>query len=187
MSGEICQDGVICPRCSALLVGVSACPDAGAHVTREVRGDHSASQLQLYGGQQPPYRSWYETDAKGRAILTFRKGDGAERGFAVLWKWRDPVTGVIYPWMIDQEVLDRDDLLAITGMKVHAFNAIAAHLPGRIPGRYTVACRTQEFIKEFLFGDLAQKQRWQRVTRSQKRRMHRPTCPPKCRKAHRQD
>src|SRR5262245_30483734 len=90
-----------------------------------------------------------------------------------------------YPWMIDIAVLERDDLLYVTGMGIHAFNAISAHLPGRIPGRYTVACRTQEFVKEFISGDLAEKQRWQRVTRSQKRRMHHPSCPPNCRKAHR--
>jgi len=149
------------------------------------RDDRSTSQPQLYGGQQPPYRSWYERDEKGRAILTFRKGDGAERGFPVLWNWRDPVTSVSYPWMIDLALLERDDLLFITGMAIHAFNAISAHLPGRIPGRYTVACRTQEFVKEFIFGDLAEKQRWRRVTRSQKRRMHHPSCPPNCRKAHR--
>jgi len=186
MSGEILnQDGVVCPRCSALLVGVIGCPEPGAHLHDEPHDDRSTSQPQLYGGQQPPYRSWYERDEKGRAILTFRKGDGAERGFPVLWNWRDPVSSVTYPWMIDLAVLERDDLLYITGMGIHAFNAISAHLPGRIPGRYTVACRTQEFVKEFIFGDLAEKQRWSRVTRSQKRRMHHPSCPPNCRKAHR--
>jgi len=186
MSGEILnQDDVVCPRCSALLVGVSGCPDTGAHASNGPRDDRSTSQPQLYGGQQPPYRSWYERDEKGRAILTFRKGDGAEKGFPVLWNWRDAVTSVTYPWMIDLAVLERDDLLYITGMGIHAFNAISAHLPGRIPGRYTVACRTQEFVKEFIFGDLAEKQRWARVTRSQKRRRHHPSCPPNCRKAHR--
>jgi hypothetical protein len=58
-------------------------------------------------------------------------------------------------------------------MGSYAFNAISAHLPGRIPGRYTVACEAQEFVKVFFFGDLA------------KRRSHHPSCPPNCRKAHR--
>jgi hypothetical protein len=40
---------------------------------------------------------------------------------------RDSVT---YPWTIDLAVLERDYLLNITGMGLHALNAISSHLPG---------------------------------------------------------
>jgi hypothetical protein len=89
--------------------------------------------------------------------------------------------------MIDLAVLEFVDLLCITGMGIHAFKAISAHLPGRIPGRYTVACETTQFVKEFIFGYLAETRRWSRVTRSQKAKRHRPDCPVGCRKWHRRD
>lgn len=86
--------------------------------------------------------------------------------------------------MIDLAVLEADDLLCITGMGKRAFEAISAHLPGRILGRYTVACETMKFMKEFFFDHLSTLGTWSRVTRNQKSQRHRPECPPPCKKSH---
>lgn len=177
------QGGIVCPCCKALLVNIKGCPDPGAHRI-STEGKSSNPAIRLHGGQQPPYRSWYERDARGRAIITFKGRDGTVRQYPVLWGWRDPDTGISFPYMIDQAVLEVDDLLCITGMGKRAFEAISAHLPGRIPGRYTVACETTKFMKEFFFDHLSTLGTWSRVTRSQKSKRHRPECPPRCKKSH---
>lgn len=185
MNDEILnQDGIVCPACEAQLVGVNVCPDPGAH-NKAAEQQSSSPAPRLYGGQQPPFRSCYETDERGRAIMTFKGRDGTVRRYPVLWGWRDPVTNVWYPWMIDLAVLEFIDLLVITGMGIYAFKAISAHLPGRVPGRYTVACETTQFIKEFFFGHFARIRCWSRITRRQKAKRHRPDCPRGCRKSHR--
>jgi hypothetical protein len=179
------QDGIVCPACNAQLVGVTPCPDPEAHEHREP-GETSTPSFPLCGGQQPPYRSWYETDARGRAMITFRAHDGTEREYPVLWGYVDPDTGIKYPYMIDQGTLDLGDLLHISGKGKRALEAISAHLPGRT-GSYTVQCETTQFITEWLFWDLTNtaSKGWRRPARREKKLRHRPECPPHCRKSHR--
>lgn len=177
------QGGTVCPACKALLVSINVCPDPGVH-SNTVERQSSPPAIRLHGGQQPPNRSFYERDARGRAIMTFKGRDGTVRQYPVLWGWHDPVTGISIPYMIDLAVLEADDLLCITGMGKRAFEAISAHLPGRIPGRYTVACETTQFMREFFFGHLVALGNWSRVSRSQKAKRHRPGCPPRCRRSH---
>lgn len=167
-----------CPRCGAQFVGIEPCPDPGIH-----RRSNQAA-IPLYGGQQAPYRTWYETDEKGRALLTFRRRDGAECAYPVIWAWRDPATGRRYPYMIDVPILRREDLLFVLGMGDSALNAIAAQLPGRTAS-YLVECETTEFVKEWLFSFLADQPTWTRVPRNQKRQRLHPTCAAGCRKGHR--
>jgi hypothetical protein len=176
------QPPITCPRCDAVLVGVGTSPDAAGRVRPD--DARRLNDHQLYGAQQPPYRSSYAVDAEGRALLSFRRHDGTVRTYPVLWRWRDPISGVVYPWMIDLAILEKTDLEYITGLGRHAFNAVSANLPGRIPGRYTVACRADDFVRDYIFGDLVRR-KWTRMARSAKRRQHHPTCPPNCRKAHR--
>lgn len=168
-----------CPRCGAQFIGIEPCPDPDIH-----RRSNQVA-IPLYGGQQPPYRTWYETDEKGRALLTFRRRDGAECAYPVIWAWRDPATGRRYPYMIDVPILRREDLLFVLGMGDSALNAIAAQLPGRTAS-YLVECETTQLVKEWLFGFLADQPTWTRLPRNQKRRHLHPRCPPDCRKAHRQ-
>lgn len=177
------QDVITCPVCHALIVGASACPDPRAHEHHEKHVPPPAQPI-LYGGQQPPYRSWYRMDDRGRAMITFRAHDGTEKEYPVLWGWIDPVTGKRYEYMIDLSVLGGEDLLIITGMSKRAFEAISARLPGRT-GSYAVQCETTEFVKEWLFRQDSLNNRWKRPTRREKRLRHRPECSPRCRKAHR--
>jgi hypothetical protein len=86
------QDVITCPVCHALIVGASACPDPRVHEHREKHVPPPAQPI-LYGGQQPPYRSWHRMDDRGRAMITFRAHDGTEKEYPVLWGWIDPVTG----------------------------------------------------------------------------------------------
>jgi hypothetical protein len=167
-----------CPRCGAQFVGVEPCPDPTIH-----RRPHHVP-IPLYGGQQPPYRTWYDTDEKGRALLTFRRRDGAERAYPVIWAWRDPATGRRYPYMIDLPVLRRDDLLFILGLSDSSLNAIAAQLPGRTAS-YLVECETTTLVKEWHFGFLAEKPTWTRMPRSQKHQRLHATCIAGCRRRHR--
>jgi hypothetical protein len=179
------QDGIVCPICETQLVGVTSCPDPEAHECREPR-EASRPASPLFGGQQPPYRSWYETDASGHAMITFRAHDGTEKAYPVLWGYVDPVSGIEYPYMIDQGMLDLEALLHITGMGKRAFEAISADLPGRT-GSYAVCCETTQFIKEWLFWDLtnAATKGWRRPARREKKLRHRPECSPRCRRSHR--
>jgi hypothetical protein len=171
-----------CPRCDALLVGIDTCPNPTVHVGSGTQQRNA--RCGLYGAQLPPYRSAYVLDGDGHAMVPFRRYDGAVKSFPVLWRWRDPQSGITFPWMIVYPILERPDLEYVLGVSKSVFNSISANFPGRIPGRYTVTVRTTEFLTTFVFGDLVRKQ-WNRRTRSQKRRSHGPSCPPKCRKAHR--
>lgn len=171
-----------CPRCDALLVGIDTCPNPAAHCASGERRNHAL--VRLYGAQLPPYPAAYPVDADGCALLPFRRADGAVKSFPVLWRWRDVESGATLPWMITYPVLERADLEFVTGLAKHAFNAASANFPGRIPGRYTVACRTRDFLVDYVFGDLVL-QRWTRLARSAKRRRHHASCPRHCRKLHR--
>jgi hypothetical protein len=170
-----------CPRCDALLVGIDSCQNPAAHAADARAATHA--RFGMYGAQLPPHRSAYPLDPDGHVLVPFRRHDGAVKYFPVLWRWVDPESGITFPWIIIFPILERPDLEYILGVSKSVFNSISANLPGRIPGRYTVAVRTAEFLKAYVFGDLVRKQ-WNRRTRSQTRRAHGPTCVPNCRKAH---
>lgn len=171
-----------CPRCDALLVGIDTCPNPAAH--RVACASPNSTLIRLHGAQLPRYPAAYPVDGNGFALLPFRRADGAVKFFPVLWRWRDVESGATLPWMIMYPVLERVDLEFVTGLAKHAFNAASANFPGRIPGRYTVACRTRDFLVDYLFGDLVVRE-WSRLARSAKRRRLHASCAKHCRKMHR--
>jgi hypothetical protein len=155
---------LICVECDAQLVGIESCPDPLAHR----RSNSLSVSDRLFGGQQPPFRTFYEMSPDGYALLPFRRYDGAVREYECLLPYRAPGQSEL-PWMTRKTIFDEDDVLFVSGMGPQAYKDKSASLPGRT-NDYARQYDAHTFIREYIFGDMVRTASWRR--RRTNRRHH---------------
>jgi hypothetical protein len=169
-----------CPRCGCVLIGLEAdehptCPDPRAH--DRVPSSHVPARAQRFGGQSPR-RSWPVTP-DGYVKLAFQNYRGDEREYDVILDFVHPRTRQTLPYAFRKRVLDKTDILFISGLGKAAFEAISSALPGRTAG-HRVRVDSLVFASEYLFSSGA----WRRRTRKQLKARHHEGCRLGCRKQH---
>ena len=177
-----------CMRCKTQYVGISA--EDAARVNFEL--DDAADQCADTPGTPPRYRSFWDVDEEGFAIMCF---ESRATGWRVwlpcfinyLDHFHDKQTRFPY-WFKDQQFTART-VQILADLTDEQMKERAAHIPGRITVEHRRRYNSDEFQRAYFWLWMEQRARWQ--TRVQRKaiilnRHHRVDCKdPDCRKQHR--